>query len=65
MTATAGYVHVDDTIGGKTEGFQESLEIRWRHRQFEIYGRVRNSNLDSDSQENNFLLLESGISREF
>jgi hypothetical protein len=64
-SGSVNYVHIDDSIGGQTTGLQESIELRWRNRQFEIYGRFRNSNLDSDDQETNFQLFEMGIAREF
>jgi hypothetical protein len=64
-SATANLVYIDDSLGGQTLGLQESIELRWRNRQFEIYGRFRNSNLNSDDSETNFQLFEMGIAREF
>jgi hypothetical protein len=65
VTGSINYVYIDDSLGGQTTGLQESLELRWRNRQFEIYGRFRNSNLDSDEQETTFQLFEMGIARQF
>ena len=64
-TASATYVYIDDSLAGTTTGLQESIELRYRNRQFEIYGRFRNSNLDSDDQDTSFQLFELGIAREF
>jgi hypothetical protein len=64
-SASATYVYIDDSIGGTTTGLQESIELRYRNRQLEIYGRFRNSNLSSDEQDSGFQLFEMGIAREF
>lgn len=65
VSATAGYVNIDDSEAGLTTGFQQSVEMRWYHRQFELYMRARNSNLDSDRESRSFQLYELGLKRSF
>lgn len=54
-----------DDLRGPTRGLEEQVEFNWRRRQTTVYGLLRNSNLETDFQDNNFLLAEVGIRREF
>lgn len=65
LSATILWQDQQDDLNGTTRGLEEQLEINWTHRQTTIYGLVRNSNLDTDTQENSFQLFEVGVRREF
>lgn len=54
-----------DNRHGDTQGFEQQIELRWRHRQTEIYLRGRNSAFDTANEDRSFQRLEIGIQREF
>jgi hypothetical protein len=65
-----GYITVlyrdeHDDLRGRTEGFEQQAELRWRHRQTTVYIRGRNSMLNTRDQDNIFQFLEVGIRRDF
>jgi hypothetical protein len=59
------YIIIDDSLGGHSEGLEELVEATWHHRQFEIFGRVRNSSLTSVQQDSSFVMFFVGLRREF
>jgi hypothetical protein len=65
FSGSVNYVQVDDTVSGHTTGVEEMVELRWRRRQLEVYGRARNSNLNSDDSDSSFQFFEVGLRREF
>jgi hypothetical protein len=54
-----------DELFGNTEGLEEQLELRWKHNQTDIYGRIRNATLRTNSVESTFQVFEIGLSRRF
>lgn len=65
VTASVVWRDEHDDERGPTRGLEEQVEFNWRRRQTTVYGLLRNSNLETDFQDNNFLLAELGIRREF
>ncbi len=65
FTASANYMMNEITGGLKTTGHEETLEFNWTKRQLSIFGRVRNTGLDTQDQSSDYLLLEVGIRRSF
>lgn len=63
--ATVLYRHEEDDLRGTTEGIEEQLELRWRHRQTEAYMLLRNSNLTTPDQDEAYLFFQLGVRREF
>lgn len=54
-----------DNLHGDTHGFEQQAELRWRHRQVDVFARLRNSMFDTSEEERTFQRLEIGIQREF
>jgi len=48
-----------------SRGFEQSLQVNWRHRQTLIYGTVRNVSLDTDGSDESFQFFQLGIQRDF
>ena len=65
LTGTVSWINVEDQRSGRTQGLEESLELRWRFRQFEAYARVRNSQLNSSTEDRSFEFFQIGLKREF
>jgi hypothetical protein len=59
------YRYEDDRDRGVTTGFEEQFELRWRHRQTQVYAVVRNAQLESPGQDQSFQFFQLGIRREF
>src|SRR5205807_438695 len=59
------YLDDQDDLLGNTRGLEEMLEARWKHRQTEVFGRIRNANLESSGTNENFTTLEVGLRRNF
>jgi hypothetical protein len=59
------YLNDDDHLIGHTRGLEETLELRWKYRQTEVFSRVRNSDLTSDQTDQNFQTFELGFRRMF
>ena len=54
-----------DDLRGHTEGWEQQLELRWNHRQTHVYALIRNSMLETETQDNTFQFIEIGLRREF
>lgn len=54
-----------DRLGGNSQGFEQHLNLRWRHRQTDIYLEARNADLDSDRSSNRNQVLAVGVRRTF
>lgn len=54
-----------DNLHGDTRGFEQQAELRWRHRQVDVYARLRNAMFETSREERTFQRLEIGIQREF
>lgn len=65
LSASVVWRDEDDDLRGPTRGLEEQIEFNWRRRQTTVYGLLRNANLETDFQDNSFLLAEIGIRREF
>ena len=64
-TATILYRDQTDDLRGQTTGWEQQLELRWRHRQTDVYMLFRNAQLDTIDQEESFQFFQLGIRREF
>lgn len=62
--ATATWLREDSTDGW-TEGFEQELELNWKHRQTEIFGLLRHSELEDEADSNEFFLFQLGVRRYF
>jgi hypothetical protein len=51
--------------GTALSGLEEHAELRWRHRQFQIFVQLRNADLQSDAQNSSFQTVFVGIRRDF
>jgi hypothetical protein len=65
ILARAIWLNDRDELFGNTEGLEEQLELRWKHNQTEIYGRIRNAMLRTASAQSNFQVFEIGLTRRF
>jgi hypothetical protein len=54
-----------DELFGNTEGLEEQLEVRWKHNQTDVYGRIRNATLLTSNVESTFQVFEFGVARRF
>jgi hypothetical protein len=63
--ARAIWMNDQDELFGNTEGLEEQLELRWRHNQTDIYGRIRNATLRTSDVESTFQIFEIGLTRRF
>ncbi|WP_428938343.1 hypothetical protein [Fontivita pretiosa] len=59
------YRNEQDELRGETNGWEQQLELQWRHRQTYIYTLLRNTMVQTEFQDNTFQFLEIGIRREF
>jgi hypothetical protein len=59
------YRDENDDQSGRTTGWEEQFELRWDHRQTQVYADIRNSNLDTPDQTENFQFFQLGLRREF
>ncbi|HSV15483.1 MAG TPA: hypothetical protein VLI90_14580, partial [Tepidisphaeraceae bacterium] len=59
------YLDDQDDLNGLTRGLEESVELRWKYRQTEIFGRARNANLEGDVTKQDFVTVEMGFRRTF
>ena len=62
---TVLYRDEDDQLRGRTRGFEQQLELRWRHRQTQLYTLLRNAQLDNPDQDQNFQFFQLGLRRQF
>ena len=65
MILTVLYRNEQDDLVGNTEGFEEQFELRWRHRQVELYMMIRDSHLSTINQDESFQFFQLGLRREF
>jgi hypothetical protein len=65
LSASIVWRDENDDLRGPTRGLEEQFEFNWRRRQTTVYGLLRNANLETDFQDNSFLLAEIGVRREF
>jgi len=65
INASASWINIEDDVTGRTQGLEEQLQIIWQHRQTQVFGRLRNSTLETDQTERSFQFLEIGIRRDF
>jgi hypothetical protein len=63
--ASVTYRDQTDTLFGDTRGFEQQLQIQWRHRQTYIYAMIRNANLNNQGQDSSFQVFQIGIQRRF
>jgi len=54
-----------DQLFGNSNGLEESLELNWHHRQTQVYLRLRNANLITSQQTDEFQTVEVGFRRNF
>ena len=54
-----------DDLGGSASGFEQQVELTWKHRQTEVFMSVRNATYDSETLDTDFQLFQVGIRREF
>jgi hypothetical protein len=59
------YRDEDDSVLGKTRGIEETVELRWKHRQTELFILFRNANYTTDTQDRDFQFLQVGVRRDF
>jgi hypothetical protein len=64
-TLTVLYRNEDDGLRGRTTGFEQQLELRWRHRQTQLYTLLRNAQLDNVDQDQSFQFVQLGLRRQF
>jgi hypothetical protein len=65
LLGRVAYLNEHDDLIGNTNGLEEMLEARWKYRQTDVYGRVRNTNLESGPTSQDFLTFELGLKRTF
>ncbi|MGD0768798.1 MAG: hypothetical protein ABSB42_11490 [Tepidisphaeraceae bacterium] len=65
IVARAIWLNDRDELFGNTEGLEEQLELRWKHNQTDIYGRIRNATLRTSNVESTFQVFEIGLTRRF
>jgi len=59
------YRNEDDELRGHTVGLEQQLELRWQHRQTQVYTLLRNAQLDNPDQDQSFQFFQLGVRREF
>jgi hypothetical protein len=59
------YRDEDDSVLGHTQGIEETVELRWKHRQTELFIMFRNANYRTDVQDRDFQFLQVGVRRDF
>lgn len=59
------YRDEDDELRGRTKGFEQQLELRWRHRQTQVFTLLRNAQLDNPDQDQSFQFFQLGVRRQF
>lgn len=67
LTARAHVLWRDQTddLGGASSGFEQQVELTWKHRQTEVFMLLRNATFDSETLDTEFQLFQVGIRREF
>jgi len=65
IVARAIWMNDRDELFGNTEGLEEQLELRWKHNQTDLYGRIRNATLRSTNVVSTFQVFEIGLTRRF
>ena len=65
VSLRAIYLNDRDELFGNTEGLEEQLEVRWKHNQTDVYGRIRNATLLTSNVESTFQVFEFGVARRF
>jgi hypothetical protein len=65
IEARAQWMNDRDELFGDTDGLEEQLELRWKHNQTEIFGRVRNATISNRDVDSTFQVFEVGLSRSF
>ncbi|MHC4303964.1 MAG: hypothetical protein ACYS15_05475 [Planctomycetota bacterium] len=60
------YQNIDSNAGFDTEGFDQTLNLRWIYRQTEVYAQLRNAIRDNDGADDTwFQTITVGLRREF
>jgi hypothetical protein len=59
------YRNERDDLLGDTTGFEQLLDLTWKHRQTEIYVLLRNATFDTDTQDSSFQYFQLGFRRRF
>jgi predicted porin len=59
------YRDEDDSVLGHTRGLEETLELRWQHRQTQVFIMLRNANYETDVQDRDFQFFQVGLRRDF
>ena len=54
-----------DSVSGDTEGWDSELGLRWRYRQTQIHGSVRQTSLSTEDFDTESLLFQLGFERRF
>jgi hypothetical protein len=62
---TVLYRDEDDSVLGHTRGLEETLELRWQHRQTQVFIMFRNANYETDTQDREFQFIQVGLRRDF
>jgi hypothetical protein len=65
VNARVVFLNDRDELFGNTQGLEEQLEVDWARNQTKVFGRIRNSTLESQDEQETFQVLEFGISRSF
>ncbi len=64
MVSAAGS-YEEDSRYGPTTGLEQQAEIRWKHRQTEVFFLLRNTYFETSQAGNSTLLFQLGLRREF
>jgi hypothetical protein len=60
------YQNIDGNVGFDSEGFDQTLNLRWNYRQTQIYAQLRNAIRDNDGADDTwFQTFTLGVRREF
>lgn len=62
---SALYRNENDSSFGQTTGFEQQVELRWQHRQTDVFMLLRNTMLDTTGGDSTSLLVQFGIRRVF
>ena len=64
-TLTTLWRNEEDSGTGATRGLEEQLELRWKIRQTDIFGLIRQTSLDTQDNSSGTLFFQFGVSRNF
>ena len=59
------YRNENDDLLGDTTGFEQLLNLTWKHRQTEIYVLLRNAMYETEAQDSEFQYFQIGFRRRF